>query len=70
MCYISTLIDLNLGKLFVESPRCKEKLQIELKSSRLVTGRDEMDIQNHRFQLHLCFLPFVIKYLINKILFK
>lgn len=51
MCYISTLIDLNLGKLFVESPRCKEKLQIELKSSRLVTGRDEMDIQNHRYEV-------------------
>lgn len=63
MCYISTLIDLNLGKLFVESPRCKEKLQIELKSSSLVTERDEMDIQNHRFELHLHFFPFDIKYL-------
>ncbi|NP_001234144.1 molybdenum cofactor sulfurase [Solanum lycopersicum] len=51
MCYISTLIDLNLGKLFVESPRCKEKLQIELKSSSLVTERDEMDIQNHRYEV-------------------
>ncbi|KAH0707926.1 hypothetical protein KY290_012455 [Solanum tuberosum] len=51
MCYISTLIDLNLGKLFVESPRCKEKLQIELKSNSLVTGRDEMDIQNHRYEV-------------------
>nr|XP_009766642.1 PREDICTED: molybdenum cofactor sulfurase-like isoform X2 [Nicotiana sylvestris]XP_016504956.1 PREDICTED: molybdenum cofactor sulfurase-like isoform X2 [Nicotiana tabacum] len=48
MCYITTLIDLNLGKLFLESPRCKEKLQIELKSNSLATGRDEMDIQNHR----------------------
>ncbi|XP_049413615.1 molybdenum cofactor sulfurase isoform X2 [Solanum stenotomum] len=51
MCYISTLIDLNLGKLFVESPRCKEKLQIELKSNSLVAGRDEMDIQNHRYEV-------------------
>ncbi|XP_015082926.1 molybdenum cofactor sulfurase [Solanum pennellii] len=51
MCYISTLIDLNLGKLFVESPRCKEKLQIELKFSSLVTERDEMDIQNHRYEV-------------------
>ncbi|KAJ8532657.1 hypothetical protein K7X08_012580 [Anisodus acutangulus] len=51
MCYISTLIDLNLGKLFVESPRCKEKLQIELNSNSLVTGRDNMDIQNHRYEV-------------------
>ncbi|XP_059284298.1 molybdenum cofactor sulfurase isoform X1 [Lycium ferocissimum] len=51
MCYISTLIDLNLGKMFVESPRCKEKLQIELKSNSLVTGRDKMDIQNHRYEV-------------------
>ncbi|XP_075093076.1 molybdenum cofactor sulfurase isoform X1 [Nicotiana tabacum] len=51
MCYITTLIDLNLGKLFLESPRCKEKLQIELKSNSLATGRDEMDIQNHRYEV-------------------
>ncbi|CAN4103814.1 unnamed protein product [Withania somnifera] len=51
MCYISTLIDLDMGKLFVESPRCKEKLQIELKSSSPVLSRDKMNIQNHRYEV-------------------
>lgn len=53
MCYISTLIDLNLGILFVESPRCKEKLQIELESDSYISGRVEMEIHNLRYEVHL-----------------
>ncbi|KAK3033127.1 hypothetical protein RJ639_036486, partial [Escallonia herrerae] len=45
---ISTLIDLNLGILFVQSPRCKEKLQIELKSGSFA-GRDQMDIHSQSY---------------------
>ncbi|KAK2972001.1 hypothetical protein RJ640_005021 [Escallonia rubra] len=49
---ISTLIDLNLGILLVQSPRCKEKLQIELKSSSSFAGRDQMDIHSQRYDVH------------------
>ncbi|CAK9157769.1 unnamed protein product [Ilex paraguariensis] len=48
MCYISTLIDLNLGILFVESPRCKEKLQISLNSDLFMSARDGMDLHVDR----------------------
>lgn len=53
MCYISTLIDLNLGILFVESPRCKEKLQIELESDSYISGRVEMEIHNLRYKVQV-----------------
>ncbi|KAL8126629.1 hypothetical protein AgCh_013760 [Apium graveolens] len=53
MCYISTLIDLNLGILFVESPRCKEKLQIELESDSYMPGRVEMEIHNLRYEVQV-----------------
>lgn len=51
MCNIKTLIDLELGILFVESPRCKEKLQIKLKPNMTVGMRDEIDIHAQRFVL-------------------
>lgn len=53
MCYISTFIDLNLGILIVESPRFKEKLQIELRSDSSFSGRDEMDIHNQRYEVQV-----------------
>ncbi|KAM7495726.1 hypothetical protein LguiB_030335 [Lonicera macranthoides] len=51
MCYISTLIDLKLGILFVESPNCKEKLQIRLELDSSFAGGDEMDIHTQRYEV-------------------
>lgn len=51
MCYITTLIDLNLEILFVESPRCKEKLQIKLKSDPMISGKEEMEIHSQRYEV-------------------
>ncbi|XP_021731767.1 molybdenum cofactor sulfurase-like isoform X3 [Chenopodium quinoa] len=48
MSLISTFIDLSQGILFVESPRCKTKLQILLKSVSYCLGREEMDMHGHR----------------------
>lgn len=52
MCYITTFIDLDLGILFVESPRCKEKLQIQLTSDFLLARKGEMDIHAQRLGLN------------------
>ncbi|XP_027064091.1 molybdenum cofactor sulfurase isoform X1 [Coffea arabica] len=52
MCHITTLIDLDLGILFVESPRCKEKLQIKLKSDFPV-GKDEVNIHPQRYEVEV-----------------
>ncbi|KAG8386614.1 hypothetical protein BUALT_Bualt03G0166800 [Buddleja alternifolia] len=41
---ISTLVDIKLGKLLVWSPRCKEKLQIELKPDQCTAEREVMEI--------------------------
>lgn len=64
MCYITTLIDLDLGTLFVESPRCKDKLQIDLKSDFLVDGKDEVKINTQRFEVYdiTTFLHFKISH--------
>ncbi|KAL3503734.1 hypothetical protein ACH5RR_038183 [Cinchona calisaya] len=51
MCFITTFIDLDLGVLFVESPRCKDKLQIELNSDFLVAGKDEVNIHAQRYEV-------------------
>ncbi|KAA8527170.1 hypothetical protein F0562_008601 [Nyssa sinensis] len=50
MCFINTFIDLDLGTLFVESPRCKVKLQIKLKSDSYIAGRDEIDLHAQRYE--------------------
>lgn len=64
MCYISTLIDLKLGILFVESPHCKEKLQIKLESDSSFAGGYEMDIHTQRYVLstHIIILHPVLVY--------
>ncbi|XP_059661845.1 molybdenum cofactor sulfurase isoform X2 [Cornus florida] len=51
MCFISTSIDLNLGILFVESPRCKVKLQIKLELDSYVAGRDAMDLLAQSYEV-------------------
>ncbi|KAL2495750.1 Molybdenum cofactor sulfurase [Forsythia ovata] len=51
MCYITTMIDLNLGILFVESTRCKEKLQIKLTSDPWISGKEEVEIHSQRYEV-------------------
>ncbi|KAE9458442.1 hypothetical protein C3L33_09665, partial [Rhododendron williamsianum] len=51
MCLISTFIDLNLGILFVESPRCKVKLQIRLRTDFSTAGGDELDLYSQRYEV-------------------
>ncbi|XP_057461598.1 molybdenum cofactor sulfurase isoform X2 [Actinidia eriantha] len=51
MCFISTFIDLNQGILFVESPRCKVKLQIRLETDLSTAGRDELGLYSQRYKV-------------------
>ncbi|KAG6405172.1 hypothetical protein SASPL_132758 [Salvia splendens] len=51
MGLISTLVDLKLGLLIVESPRCKEKMQIELSSARCIGKREVMEIHSQRYEV-------------------
>ncbi|XP_052180112.1 molybdenum cofactor sulfurase [Diospyros lotus] len=53
MSSISTSIDLNLGILFVESPRCKMKLQIRLKTDSSMAGGDELGIYSQRYEVQV-----------------
>lgn len=48
MCFISTFVDLNLGILFVESPRCKVRLSInQISDSR----KEEINIHGQRYEV-------------------
>ncbi|PON58797.1 Glycine dehydrogenase [Trema orientale] len=51
MCFISTSVDLNLGILFVESPRCKVRLQIKLISDSDNGVREEINIHGRRYEV-------------------
>ncbi|KAK9153319.1 hypothetical protein Sjap_000799 [Stephania japonica] len=52
MCLISTFIDLEHGILFVESPRCEVKVQIDLLRAASQCGvRDEITSQFHRYEV-------------------
>ncbi|THG16873.1 hypothetical protein TEA_020607 [Camellia sinensis var. sinensis] len=51
MCFINTFVDLNLGILFVESPRCKVKLQIILETDLSTSGRDELGLYAQRYKV-------------------
>lgn len=48
MNFIGTNIDIKSGILHVESPRCKEKLRIELKSN-LFASVEEINVHAQRF---------------------
>lgn len=50
MSFIRTLIDLSQDILFVESPHCKTKLHILLKSAPCYE-RDEIDLHGHRYEV-------------------
>lgn len=50
MYFIGTKIDLKTGTLHVESPRCKEKLLIELKSDKFAVG-EEINVHSQRYEV-------------------
>ncbi|XP_059443756.1 molybdenum cofactor sulfurase isoform X3 [Corylus avellana] len=50
MCLIGTSIDLHQGILFVESPRCKERLQISLESESYNGSGEEICIRGQRYE--------------------
>ncbi|MFS7943747.1 putative molybdenum cofactor sulfurtransferase [Helianthus anomalus] len=50
MNFIATKIDLKTGILYVESPRCKEKLLIELKSN-LSAAIEEINVHAQRYEV-------------------
>lgn len=49
---IETYIDLNMGILVVDSPRCEEKLHIELNSDTLHVDKIEVDVSGQRYDVH------------------
>ncbi|XP_011012128.1 PREDICTED: molybdenum cofactor sulfurase isoform X6 [Populus euphratica] len=44
MCSVSAYIDLNKGIMFVESPRCREKMEINLKADSYPGGIEEIEL--------------------------
>nr|KYP43732.1 Molybdenum cofactor sulfurase [Cajanus cajan] len=48
MGFIGTFIDLSQGMLFVESPRCKERLQIRLELDVYVDVKEEIELYGQR----------------------
>ncbi|KAF7824910.1 molybdenum cofactor sulfurase isoform X1 [Senna tora] len=51
MCFVSTFIDLSQGILVVESPHCKERLQIKLDSDVNVGARENVDLNGQRYKV-------------------
>ncbi|KAF3438269.1 hypothetical protein FNV43_RR21030 [Rhamnella rubrinervis] len=51
MCSISTFIDLNEGILFIESPRCKDRLPINLVLDSCYSEKEEINAHGHRYEV-------------------
>lgn len=51
MCNIQTFIDLEKGVLILESPRCKERLQVSILKDSQCDGVMEMNVFNQRYVL-------------------
>lgn len=51
MGLITTLVDLKLGLLLVESPRCKEKIQIELSPAQPIGKREVLVVHSQRYKI-------------------
>lgn len=56
MCFISTSIDLNRGLMFVESPRCRVKLQINLRIDSYTDTKEEIELHAKRFASECTFM--------------
>ncbi|KDP25106.1 hypothetical protein JCGZ_22641 [Jatropha curcas] len=52
MCFIGTSINLNQGIMFVESPRCMVKLQINLNIDSYTGAKEEIQLHSKRFEVH------------------
>ncbi|XP_022634624.1 molybdenum cofactor sulfurase isoform X3 [Vigna radiata var. radiata] len=52
MGFVSTLIDLSQGILFVESPRCKERLQITLESNVYEDAIEDIELYGQRYEVY------------------
>ncbi|OIV98987.1 hypothetical protein TanjilG_29390 [Lupinus angustifolius] len=52
MCFISTLIDLSQGMLFVESPRCKKRLQIRLELDVDDGDIEDIELYGQRYKVY------------------
>lgn len=50
MCFVRTFIDLEQEKLFLESPRCKERLQISLGKNSFCE-MEEMNVYGQRYEV-------------------
>ncbi|XP_011012124.1 PREDICTED: molybdenum cofactor sulfurase isoform X2 [Populus euphratica] len=51
MCSVSAYIDLNKGIMFVESPRCREKMEINLKADSYPGGIEEIELHAQRYEV-------------------
>ncbi|KAE9620929.1 putative molybdenum cofactor sulfurtransferase [Lupinus albus] len=52
MCFISTFIDLSQGMLFVESPRCKKRLQIRLELDVDDGDIEDIELYGQRYKVY------------------
>ncbi|KAK7292490.1 hypothetical protein RIF29_08271 [Crotalaria pallida] len=52
MCFINTFIDLSQGMLFVESPRCKGRLQIRLETDVYDGAIEDIELYGHRYKVY------------------
>ncbi|CAL0328717.1 unnamed protein product [Lupinus luteus] len=52
MCFISTFIDLSQGMLFVESPRCKKRLQIRLELDANDGDIEDIELYGQRYKVY------------------
>ncbi|XP_061345071.1 molybdenum cofactor sulfurase-like [Gastrolobium bilobum] len=52
MGFVSTFIDLSQGLLFVESPRCKERLQIRLESNVYDGAIESIELYGQRYEVY------------------
>ncbi|CAN1263313.1 Molybdenum cofactor sulfurase [Linum perenne] len=48
LCFISTSLDLIQGTMTVESPRCRDKLQISLNTDSTLVSREEIELHAQR----------------------
>ncbi|CAL1391251.1 unnamed protein product [Linum trigynum] len=52
MCLISTFLDLKQGKMIVESPRCRDKLQITLDTDSSLVPTEDIELHAQRCTVH------------------
>jgi len=60
MGHISTFIDISQGILFVDSPRCKERLQITLESEVYEDVIEEIELYGQRYTVLYAYLIFYV----------